>query len=123
MIINNIKELNQKVNQMSPNDLLKHSARLNSLECAKLAIKRGANIRNDYDYALRLFAYNNNLKGVKFCIDNSIDNSADLDLEIDSALNYAIMNKNLEMIKYLMNLGATTVDPFFEIRLGILLKK
>ena len=119
MIINNLKELNQKVNQMSPNDLLKHSAILNSFECAKLAIKRGANIHYDYDYTLRLFAYNNNLKGVKFCIDNG----GGINNEIDSALNYAIMNKNLEMIKYLMNLGATTNDPFFEIRLGILLNK
>lgn len=33
------------------------------------------------------------------------------------------MNKNVEIVQYLMDLGAITEDPFFKIRLDILLNK
>lgn len=118
-MIKTLKELKQKVNTLSPNDLLKNAAILNSLEVAKLAIKRSADVHFECDVAIRRFTYNNNFKAINYLIDNG----ANIHTEYNECLNYAIMNKNVEIVQYLMNLGAITEDPFFKIRLDILLNK
>ena len=72
------------------------------LEVVKYLVGQGADVRAQYDYALRYASLNGHLDIVKYLVDKGSYVSA----EDDFALRYASNNGHLEVVKYLVEQGA-----------------
>ena len=84
------------------NNLLDEASRKGELTLVKEALKRGANISVENDYALIWASANGHLEVVKYLIEHGANISA----QNDEALIWASEDGHLEVVKYLVEHGA-----------------
>jgi len=81
---------------------LKYFGKINDMKVVKYLVENGADIHADEDYALRWSALNGHLEVVKYLVEIG----ADIYARDNYALKYSAINGHLDIVKYLVENGA-----------------